>query len=163
MLLGFLDRAIGRWPAALPFGLLTTGPSRRRSSHRGRAIVGRGNRSLSHCGSSYCGSNHRWLSSSGGQAIQVKLLRVNPLRVNHRKSDVNKRQGCFGRRKNNRLIGKKPPNPVGTEEENQCKKVLVVVQSSRINLPSRPVMRGIITLHLQSTIAALAGVDHTGH
>ena len=34
------------------------------------------------------------------------------------------------RRKNDRLIGKKPPNLVGTEEENQGRKVLVVVQTS---------------------------------
>ena len=32
------------------------------------------------------------------------------------------------------MISKKPPNPVGTEEENQGGKDLVVVQSSKINL-----------------------------
>ena len=32
------------------------------------------------------------------------------------------------------MIGKKPPNPMGTEEENQGRKDFVVVQSSRINL-----------------------------
>ena len=32
------------------------------------------------------------------------------------------------------MIGKKPPNQVGTEEENQGRKDLVVIQSSKINL-----------------------------
>ena len=32
------------------------------------------------------------------------------------------------------MIGKKPPNPVKNEEENQGRKDLVVVQSSKINL-----------------------------
>ena len=53
--------------------------------------------------------------------------------ASHRRCDVNKGQGRFGK-KNDRLIGKKPPNPVGTEEENQGRKDLVVVQSSKINL-----------------------------
>ena len=38
------------------------------------------------------------------------------------------------RTKNDRLIGEKLPNPVGTDEENQGRKDLVVVQSSRMNL-----------------------------
>ena len=37
------------------------------------------------------------------------------------------------RKKNNRLIGKKPPNSVRIKEENQGRKELVVVQSSKIN------------------------------
>ena len=47
-------------------------------------------------------------------------------------------------KKNNRLIGEKPPNPVGTEEENH-----VVVQSSRINLRGQ---RCVELFHLQSTL-----------
>ena len=62
-------------------------------------------------------------------------------------------------KKNNRLIGEKPPNLVGIEEENH-----VVVQSSRINLHGqrcvelfhsqftlRPVVRRVMTFYLQST------------
>ena len=75
----------------------------------------------------------------GGRTIKGRDHRSS----SHRRCDVNKRQGRFGGRKNDRLIGKKPPNPVGTKEENQCRKVLVVVQSSRINLWSRLVVRGI--------------------
>ena len=54
----------------------------------------------------------------------------------HCKCDVNKKQDCFRKKKNNRLICKKPPNPVGTKEENQGRKDLIVIQSSRINLCS---------------------------
>ena len=32
------------------------------------------------------------------------------------------------------MIGKKPPNPVKTEEENQDKKDFLVIQFSKINL-----------------------------
>ena len=99
MLLGFLDKVVGRYPAALLFGLLTAGPSRRRSSYRG-----------------------------------LGPSELKPLKASHRRCDVKKRQGCFGKKKNDRLICKKPPNPVGTEEENQDRKNLVVVQSFRINL-----------------------------
>ena len=49
-------------------------------------------------------------------------------------------------KKNNRLIGEKPPNLVGTEEENH-----VVVQSPRINLCGQWCVE--LLLHLQSTIA----------
>ena len=61
---------------------------------------------------------------------------LEPLGASHCRCDVKKRrEGCFRGRKNDRLmIGKKPPNPVGTEEENQGRKDLIVVQSSRINL-----------------------------
>ena len=47
------------------------------------------------------------------------------------------------------MIGKKPLNPVGTEEENQSRKDLVVVQSFRINLCGQWYIK-------------LDG-DHTGH
>ena len=51
-----------------------------------------------------------------------------PSGASHRKCDVNERQGHFGGKKNDRLmIGKKPPNPMGTEEENQSRKDLIVV------------------------------------
>ena len=123
---------------------------------------------------SHRGSNHRRLSHrrSGPLFVKlsrVKLLRVKPLRVNYhwwrcRRCNVNKRQSHFGGRKNDRLmISKKPPNPVGTEEENQGSKDLIVVQSSRINLcgqwcvelfhsesTSRPVVRratALIAIH----------------
>ena len=82
----------------------------------------------------------------------------------HRRCDVNKRQGCFGGKKNDRLIGKKLPNPVGTEEENQGRKNLIIIQSPRINLCGQwyiglfhsqstllPVVRRVMTLHSQST------------
>ena len=78
--------------------------------------------------------------------------------------DVNKRQGRFGGKKNDRLIGKKPLNPVGTKEENQGRKNLIIVQSPRINLCgqwcielfysqsiSRPVVGRVMTLYSQST------------
>ena len=65
--------------------------------------------------------------------------------------DVNKKQGCSGGRKNNRLIGKKLPNPAGIQEENQGRKDLVVVQSSRINLYGQWCAE---LLPLQSTIVA---------
>ena len=48
--------------------------------------------------------------------------------------------------KNNRLIGEKPLNPVGTEEENH-----VVVQSPKINLRGQWYVE---LLPLQSTIVA---------
>ena len=75
--------------------------------------------------------------------------------ASHRRSDVNKRQGRFGGRKNDRLtigktIGKKPPNPAGTEEETRGRKDLVVVQSSRIHLCDQWCVE---LLHSQSTIA----------
>ena len=78
-------------------------------------------------------------------------MELKPSGASHRRCDVNKRQSRFGGRKNNRLISKKPPNPVGTEEENYSRKVLIVVQSSRINLLSGPVVHGVITFYLQST------------
>ena len=90
----------------------------------------------SHWRSSYCGSGLLKLELSG---------------ASHYRCNINKRQDCLGERKNNRLIGKKPPNLIGTEEENQGRKDLVVVQSFRINLQLWPVVHGVITLHLQST------------
>ena len=48
--------------------------------------------------------------------------------------------------KNNRLIGEKPPNPVGTEEENH-----IIVQSPRINLRGQWYVE---LLPSQSTIVA---------
>ena len=57
--------------------------------------------------------------------------------LSHCKCNVNKRQDRFGGRKNNRLIGKKPPNLVETKKENQGRKDLIVVQSSKINLRSQ--------------------------
>ena len=60
MLLGFLDRAVGGWPAAPLFGLLIAGPSLRRPSHRG-------------------------LGPSEVEPSWVKLLRVKPLSVEQRR------------------------------------------------------------------------------
>ena len=116
MLLGFLDRAIGGWPAAFSFG--AAGPSCWRfntikdwnyqeSSHHG---LGPGDRAI---------VNRNYWSSS------------------HRSCNVIKRQGYLGGWKNDGLIGKKPPNLVGTEEENEGRKDLIVVQSFRINLCSQ--------------------------
>ena len=96
----------------------------------GRTVVGRDHRESNCHESSYRGSNNCWLS--------------------HWKCDVNKRQGRFGGWKNNRLIGKKPLNPAGIEEENQGRKDLVVIQSSRINLCGQWCVE---LLHSQSTIA----------
>ena len=66
------------------------------------------------------------------------------------------------------MINKKPPNPVGTEEENQGKTDLVVVQSLRIKLPSRLIVRRITTLiaiHLYGLGRHWPRliIDHTGH
>ena len=74
----------------------------------------------------------RWRSNHRGSGP----LELKPSGASHRRCDVNKRhENRFGGRKNNRLmIGKKPPNPAGTGEENRGRKDLVVVQSSRINL-----------------------------
>ena len=44
------------------------------------------------------------------------------------------------------MIGEKPPNPVGTEEENQGRIDLVVVQSFRIKLQLRLMVRRVTTL-----------------
>ena len=53
---------------------------------------------------------------------------------NYCRCDVNKRQGHFGGKKNDKLMSKTLLNLVGTEKENQDRKDLVVVQSSRNNL-----------------------------
>ena len=63
------------------------------------------------CRLSYCG---------------LGLSELKPLGASYYRCNVNKRQDCFREKKNNRLIGKKPPNLVGTEEENQGRKDLVV-------------------------------------
>ena len=123
---GSVGLAVGlaiKWPAALPSS--AAGPSRRRSS--------------------YCRSSHRRLSHRGSGPSESDYCKSNSRRsthcgsthcgLSHRRCDVNKKQGHFGGRKNDRLmIGKKPFNPVGTEEKNQGRKDLVVVQSFRINL-----------------------------
>ena len=123
---GSVGLAVGlaiKWPAALPSS--AAGPSRRRSSyrrssHRRSSHRGSGPSESDYRESSYRRSTHRGSTHRG---------------LSHQRCDVNKRQGHFGGRKNDRLkIGKKPPNLVGTEEENQGRKDLVVVQSSKINL-----------------------------
>ena len=90
----------------------------------------------------------RWRSNhQGSEPSGVKLSRVNLCWWSRRRCNVNKRQSRFGGRKNDRLmINKKPPNPVEIEEENQSRTDLVVVQSFRIKLPSRLVVRRVITL-----------------
>ena len=110
-----LGLAVGlaiKWLAALPSS--AGGPSCRKSSYR----------RSSHRRSSHCGSEPSELEPSG---------------ASHRRCNVNKRyENCFGGKKNNRLmIGKKPPNPAGTEEKNRGRKVFLVVQSFRINFLSR--------------------------
>ena len=47
------------------------------------------------------------------------------------------------------MIDKKPPNPVGTEEENQGRKDFVVVQSARINFCGKWCLK---LFYLQSNI-----------
>ena len=112
-----------KWPAALLSSAAE--PSHRRSSycrssHWRSSHCGSEPLESDYCESSYCRSTHCGSTDRG---------------LNHQRCHVNKRQGHFGERKNYRLmIGKKPANPVGTEEENQGRKDLVVVQSSRINL-----------------------------
>ena len=76
----------------------------------------------------------KWPAALPSSAAGPSHQRSSYCRSSHWRCDVNKRQGRFGRGKNDRLIDKKPPNPVGTEEENQGRKDLVVVQSFRINL-----------------------------
>ena len=76
------------------------------------------------------GPSHRRSNHGGSGPSELE-----PSGASLRRCDVNERQGHFRGRKNDRLIiGKKPPNPVGTEEKNQGGKDLVVVQSSKINL-----------------------------
>ena len=123
---GSLGLAVGliiKWPAVLPSSAM--GPSRqklsyRKSSHQRSSHRGSGLSESDYCESSYCKSTHR---------------RSTHRRLSHQRCDINKRQGHFGGRKNDKLmIGKKPPSPFRTEEENQGRKDLVVVQSFRINL-----------------------------
>ena len=120
LLLGFVGRAVGKWPAALLSG--SPGPSCRRSNHRG-------------------------LGPS--RVAGLAALLFCPAEPSHWRCNVNKRQNRFGERKNDRLIGKKPPNPIGTKEENRCKKILIVVQSS-----------GSI-FHNQSFVAASSAWSYT--
>ena len=64
----------------------------------------------------------------------LRLLELELLRASHHRCNVNKRQSRLSRRKNSKLIGKKPPNLVETEQENQSRKDLIVIQSSKTNL-----------------------------
>ena len=128
MLHGFSDRAIGGWPAALLFSAI--GPSRQRSNHQGSELLG---------------VKLSWVRTSGGPAIIGRHHRSS----SYCRYDVNKRQGCFGGRKNDRLIGKKSPNLMETKEENQGRKNLEVVQFSRINLCGQWCIK---LFHLQSTL-----------
>ena len=100
----------------------------------GRAVGGRAN-----VGRDYQSSSHH-----GSRPSEFK-----PWGASHHRCNINKRQGYFGRKKNNRLIGKKPPNSAGIEEENQGRKDLVIVQSPKINLCGRWYVE---LLPLQSTI-----------
>ena len=113
---GSVGLAVGlaiKWPAALPSS--AAGLSCRRLSYYGSGPLESDYRESNYCRSTHCESTHRGLS--------------------YQRCNVNKRQGRFGGKKNDRLmISKKPPNPVGTEEENQGRKDLVVVQSSKINV-----------------------------
>ena len=66
-----------------------------------------------HWNLSHQGLSHWNLSHYGLGALEFK-----PLKASHRRCNVNKRQSCFGRKKNDLLIGKKPLNLIGIEEEN---------------------------------------------
>ena len=93
-------------------------------------------------------AGHASISYYGAKSPDVKLLKVGTIRsqaiigqnyeesgplelkllgASHCRCNINKRQGCFGERKNNRLIGKNSLNPLGTEEENQSRKNLIVI------------------------------------
>ena len=78
---------------------------------------------------SYCGSNHRWWS--------------------HRRW---KNKVALEKEERQIEIDEKPPNLVETEEENQGRKYLVIVQSLKINLCGQWYVE--LLLHSQSTIAA---------
>ena len=122
---GSVGLAVGlaiKWPTALPSSakeprgrrLSYYRSSQRRLSHRWSGLL-----ESDHCESSYHRSTHCRSTHCG---------------LSHQRCNVNKRQGHFRRKKNGRLIiSKKPPNPVGTEEENQGRKDLIVVQFSKIN------------------------------
>ena len=105
-----------KWPAALLSSAVEPSRQRlsyRRTSHRRSSYHGSKPLELDYCKSSYYRLTHRRSTHCG---------------LSYRRCDVNKRQDYFGGRKNERLmIDKKPPNPVGTEEENQVRNDLVVV------------------------------------
>ena len=112
-----------KWSATFPSS--ATRPSCRRSSYRRSSYRRSSHRGSEPFKSDYCESNYCRSTHCGSTHCGLSYWRCN----------VNKRQGHFRGRKNDKLIiGKKPPNPVGTKEENQARKDLVVVQSSRINL-----------------------------
>lgn len=50
------------------------------------------------------------------------------------------------------MINKKHSNSVGTKEENQYKKVFIVIQSFKINFLLQLIVRRVIILYLQSII-----------
>ena len=92
-----------------------------------------------------------WLIYCRARLLEVKL-RLSELesgKASHCRCNFNKRQGCFEGKRNDRLIGQKLSNLVETKKENQGRKVLIVIQSFRINLPSWPMMHRVITLYLQ--------------
>ena len=65
-------------------------------------------------------------------------------------SSVEPRHDHFVGKENDRLmIGKKPPNQVVTEEENQGRKDLIIVQSSKINFCGQWCVK---LFHLESTL-----------
>ena len=95
---------------------------------RGRAVKARAS-----VGQDHWSSSHQRLRPSWVKLLQVKLSRVKLSRVKPSlvKLSKVKKQGRFRKTKNNRLIiGKKPPNLMGTEEENRDRKVLIVIQFS---------------------------------
>ena len=77
-------------------------------SVRGQTIVGRDHWVLPHCGTSYRASSH----------CKSSYCRLNHCQLSHWKYSIDER-------KDNRLFGKKLPNPVGAEEENRSRKLLV--------------------------------------
>ena len=91
------------------------------------------------------------LLSASCRSSSFPLERLSGLgcQSSHQWCNVNKTQGRFGERKNVRLIDKNPPNPADIKEENQGRKDLIVVQSSRINLCGQWCVE---LLSLQSTI-----------
>ena len=136
------------------------------------AIGGRDHRNLSHWGSSHRKSNYR----------KSNYCKSNYRKSNHCRSSssVKEKRDRYREMKNNSSVGKKPPNPVGTKEKNQCRKsqvclgflFLVVNQSllwpvvRRVRWrPHKSLTTQVINyighwLHKSSTTQA---INYTGH
>ena len=110
--------------------------------------------SFSATGPSRRSSSYRGLGPS-----EFKLLGASHCRCN-----VNKRQGRFGKKKNDSLVDKKSPNPVEIEEENQDRKDLVVVQSFKIDFCDQWCIElDDRTGHQSHRLLTIQVIDHTGY